>query len=66
MEKSLPHCKLALIKSLICSGKVRSTYAAISGGAALGYDFEDMLAIVMALSPQDFYKSMMTHANHRV
>ena len=32
----------------------------------MGFDFDDMLAVVMALTAADFYKSMTTHADHRV
>jgi motility quorum-sensing regulator/GCU-specific mRNA interferase toxin len=32
----------------------------------LGFDLADMLAVVMALTPTDFYKSMTTHANHTI
>ena len=33
---------------------------------ALGLDFDAMLAVVLALTRADFYKSMTTHADHRV
>jgi motility quorum-sensing regulator/GCU-specific mRNA interferase toxin len=32
----------------------------------LGFDLADMLAVVMALTPTDFYKSMTTHADHTI
>jgi len=32
----------------------------------LGLELPDMLAVVMELSPADFYKSMTTHADHTV
>jgi motility quorum-sensing regulator/GCU-specific mRNA interferase toxin len=32
----------------------------------LGFDFDGMLAVILALSRSDFYKSMTTHADHRV
>jgi len=32
----------------------------------LGFDFDGMLTVVMALTQADFYKSMTTHADHRV
>ncbi len=32
----------------------------------MGFDFEGIVAIVLALNPKDFYKSMTTHADHRV
>jgi motility quorum-sensing regulator/GCU-specific mRNA interferase toxin len=66
MEKQTPHCKLSVVKTMIEAGDVRSTKAAREGGAALGFDFDSMIAVVMALTPTDFYKSMTTHANHRI
>jgi motility quorum-sensing regulator / GCU-specific mRNA interferase toxin len=66
VEKCTPHCKLPQIKSLIRDGKVRTTRSAREGAAALGFDFDGMLAVVMTLSAADFYKSMTTHADHRV
>jgi motility quorum-sensing regulator/GCU-specific mRNA interferase toxin len=51
---------------MIDEGKVRSTFSALSGAAALGFDFAGMLAVVAALKPADFYKSMTTHADHRI
>jgi len=30
----------------------------------MGFGFSDMLAVVMALTPEDYYKSMTTHADH--
>ena len=33
---------------------------------ALGLNFEGMVSVVKALTPQDFYKSMTTHADHRI
>lgn len=66
MEKGTPHCKLSVVKTMLQAGKVRSTLSALAGGAALGLDFEDILKVVMALAPADFYKSMTTHADHRV
>jgi motility quorum-sensing regulator/GCU-specific mRNA interferase toxin len=64
MEKLAPHCKLSVVKALVGAGKVRATVTA--GGAALGLDFEGMLGVVMALTPQDFHKSMTTRADHRI
>jgi motility quorum-sensing regulator/GCU-specific mRNA interferase toxin len=66
MEKSTPHCKLSKVKALIEAGKVRSTGSALVGGAALGLDFEGIVGVVMTLGPSDFYKSMTTHADHRI
>lgn len=66
MEKSTPHCKLPVVKAMIEAGKVRSTMSALTGGAALGFDFAGIVEVVLALTPTDFYKSMTTHADHRV
>ncbi|MFZ4539238.1 type II toxin-antitoxin system MqsR family toxin [Propionivibrio sp.] len=66
MEKQTPHCKLSVIKALIAAGKVRTTQAARAGANELGFDFSDVLAVVVALTPADFHKSMTTHADHTV
>ncbi|MEE4995729.1 type II toxin-antitoxin system MqsR family toxin [Pseudomonas alliivorans] len=66
MEKRTPHCKLTVVRNLIEAGKVRSTRSALMGGAALGFDFDEIVAIAGALVPSDFYKSMTTHADHRI
>jgi len=66
MEKRTPHCQLSIVKRLISEGKVRSTYSALTGAAVLGLDFNAMIAVVSALSPMDFYKSMTTFADHRI
>lgn len=66
MEKKTPHCKLTTVKDLIESGKVRTTHSARVGADALNFDLSDMLAVVLALTPKDFYKSMTTHADHTI
>ena len=66
MEKRTPHCKLAVVKAMISAGQVRATKTALEEAAALGIDFDDMLAVVLSLKSADFYKSMTTNANHRV
>ncbi len=65
MEKKAPHCKLTVVKAMVEAGKVRTTKAAREGGAALGFDFDGVLSVVMALTPDSFYKSMTSHADHR-
>jgi motility quorum-sensing regulator / GCU-specific mRNA interferase toxin len=66
MEKSTPHCKLAVVQSLLAEGKVRTTHSARSGANALGLNLADMLDVLHHLTPADFYKSMSTHADHTV
>ena len=55
-----------MVKALIQSGKVRTTFSARAGGAALGFDLNGIVEVVMALTAKDFYKSMTTHADHRI
>ncbi len=66
MEKHTPHCKLTIVKTLISQEKIRLTNAARTGATALGLDFQGVIAILLNLQPQDFYKSMTTHADHTV
>ncbi|MGA2196936.1 MAG: type II toxin-antitoxin system MqsR family toxin [Bryobacteraceae bacterium] len=66
MEKRTPCCKLAVVKAMVAAGKVRATVSALVGGAALGFGFEEIVGVVAALTTRDFYKSMTTHADHRV
>jgi motility quorum-sensing regulator / GCU-specific mRNA interferase toxin len=51
---------------MIEAGNVRTTKAAREGGAALGMDFDSMIAVVKTLTTTDFYKSMTTHTDHRM
>ena len=66
MENRRPHADMRIVKSLVASGDVRSTLSALRDAATLGFDFRDMLTVVHALTPGDFYKSMTTHADHRI
>lgn len=51
---------------MIESGQVRATKAAREGATALGINYDGMIAVVLALTAADFYKSMTAHADHRV
>ncbi len=66
MQKRTPHCQLSMVRELIEQGRIPSTFSALTGAAALGLDFDGMMAVVVALTLKDFYKSMTTHADHRV
>ncbi|TMS59748.1 type II toxin-antitoxin system MqsR family toxin [Imbroritus primus] len=67
MEKSVPHCKLSRIAALVEAGKVRATGSAFLGARTLGIcDLAGMCAVVLALRPADFHKSMTTYADHRI
>lgn len=67
MEKPTPHCKLSVVKALIEAGEVRATASAFNGARELGInDLAGMCAVVLALTSANFYKSMTTHADHRI
>ena len=66
MEKGTPNCKLSVVKKLIGAGKVRMTASAAASGELLGFDGAAIVSVVAALAPQDFYKSMTTHADHKI
>ncbi len=51
---------------MIQAGKIRTTLSALAGGAALGFDFDEIVGVVMALTAKSFCKSMTTHVDHRV
>ena len=58
MEKSTPNRKLEVIKTLIKAGRVRATQSSVIGAAALGFDFAEMIAIILALKPQIISREM--------
>lgn len=67
MEKKIPHCKLQVVKALVEIGNVRATASAYNGAREVGiFDLGGMCAVVMDLTPGDFYKSMTTHEDHTI
>lgn len=67
MEKGIPHCKLSIVKALIEADRVNATASAFNGARELGInDLAGMCAVVMSLTSTDFFKSMTTHADHRI
>jgi motility quorum-sensing regulator/GCU-specific mRNA interferase toxin len=67
MEKGTPHCKLPVVKALVEAGKVSATASAFNGARELGInDLAGMCAVILSLTPGNFYKSMTTHADHRI
>jgi motility quorum-sensing regulator/GCU-specific mRNA interferase toxin len=52
-----PHCKLSIVKQLVAADQVRTTRSAREGAAALGFDFDEMLAVVIALTTKDFLRA---------
>jgi motility quorum-sensing regulator / GCU-specific mRNA interferase toxin len=55
-----------LVKALVEQGKVRTTQSARIGATQLGLELADILDVVTALTPGDFFKSMTTHADHTI
>jgi motility quorum-sensing regulator/GCU-specific mRNA interferase toxin len=66
MEKRTPHCPLNTVKQLVAAGRIRITASAVIGGELLGFNRMAIIDVVNALTPKDFYKSMTTHADHRI
>jgi motility quorum-sensing regulator/GCU-specific mRNA interferase toxin len=66
VEKIVLHCKLAIVKTYVEAGKVRSTVSALTDAKILGFNFEAMIDVVLALTRSDFYKSMTSHSNYRI
>jgi motility quorum-sensing regulator/GCU-specific mRNA interferase toxin len=64
MEKRKPHFKLELVKQVVAEQRYRFTRVALEGGAELGMELTDMLAVINALTSRDFFKSMTTYADH--
>lgn len=65
-EKKKPHYPLPTIIALLETGNVRATRSALEGAAAIGLDFQGVIAVVMKLKAEEFYKSMTTHSDHKV
>ena len=67
MEKNSPHCKLAVVHALVARGDVRATASAFGGARELGIDdLSGICAVVLSLTTANFYKSMTTHADHKI
>ncbi len=49
---------LQVIQELVREGRVQITAVAVRGAAALGISPADILRVVLALTPADFFKSM--------
>lgn len=67
MEKRTPLCNLSVVKALVEAGQVRATASAFNGARDLGIDdLAGMCDVIMTLTSANFYKSMTTHADHRI
>ena len=67
MEKPTPHYDLAAIQAQVVRlGPAAFTKTALDGGRNMGLTSREMLAVIAALTRRNFYKSMTTHADHRI
>lgn len=67
MEKHSPHYPLIEIQAQMATvQEMNLTVSARSGIRAAGMAQADALTVVQGLAHKDFYKSMTTHADHRV
>lgn len=67
MEKGTPHTRLHVIKQRVREGKVKATATAYEGADELGFTeplLPKLCTIVLALNPDDFYKSMTAFHDH--
>ncbi len=56
-----------IVKALVEAGKVAATASAFQGARELGIDdLAGMCAVVLSLTPSNFFKSMTTFADHRI
>jgi motility quorum-sensing regulator/GCU-specific mRNA interferase toxin len=67
MEKRTPHYKLDTLKAALKQRGIDGfTFTARNNAHAMGLNETAALAVVMNLRSGNFYKSMTTHADHRI
>lgn len=67
MEKKAAHYPLAELQAQIQRlGQLAFTRTALQGGADMGLEVGEMLAVIASLTRRHLYKSMTTLADHRV
>jgi len=66
MEKRTPHCKLRVVKQMVAEGLCEATITALGTAREMGLGFSDMKRELLRLEAPSFYKSMTTHADHRL
>ena len=65
MEKRTPHTRLSTIKEIIRNGQVCITNTALISASQLGFcSKQEIIDVVIALSANDFYKSMTAYHDH--
>jgi motility quorum-sensing regulator/GCU-specific mRNA interferase toxin len=67
MEKRKPHYSLVEIHEAVKTRGVNAfTATSLTGAAALGFSGEQAVSVVLGLKHADLYKSMTTHADHKI
>ncbi len=67
MEKIKPHYQLSAVQDEVARrGAAAFTMTALRNGLAIGLTVAQMIDVVRSLTRGDFYKSMTSHADHRV
>lgn len=67
MEKKTPHYDLSVIQAdVIRLGPAAFTLSAREGARRMGLTLMEMLLVIRSLERRMLYKSMTTHANHRI
>ena len=66
MEKRKAHYPLPTVKAMASARRVRVTKTAVEGGAAMGFGVPDMVEVIANLTGRNLYKSMTSHADHKV
>jgi motility quorum-sensing regulator/GCU-specific mRNA interferase toxin len=67
MEKNTPHYPLIEIQTQMKTVQdMNLTFSARTGIRAVGMSQADALTVLQQLTRESFYKSMTTHADHRV
>jgi motility quorum-sensing regulator/GCU-specific mRNA interferase toxin len=66
-EKRRPTYILADIQAHVAAvGAAAFTKSALDDGRAMGLTVDEMMDVIASLEHGDFYKSMTTHADHRI
>jgi motility quorum-sensing regulator/GCU-specific mRNA interferase toxin len=66
LEKRKAHYPLATVKRLIAERRVSFTMTAVAGGATMGFAVDEMLDVISSVTSRNLYKSMTSHADHKV
>jgi motility quorum-sensing regulator/GCU-specific mRNA interferase toxin len=67
MEKRKPTYDLDAFRATFASvDRLRATGTALKGAATLGFDRTDIVATIQTMRRSHFYKSMTSHADHRI